>query len=104
MATAMLRAILHLEDKYALTDFKKSCYNAAVKITVTSPSRCVRVLTDETFGPERSVGDRIASLNIVEGAARVMSSFSPRDTEQDDEKKAKECRDKTVNERGDHPV
>jgi len=75
MATALLSAILHLDDKYALAGISKSCYNAAVKITVASPSRCVRVLLDETFGPERSVGDRIASLHIVEGAARSLSSF-----------------------------
>ena len=87
MATALLSAILHLDDKYALPDFSKSCYDAAVKITVTSPLKCVRVLMDESFGSERSVGDRIASLNIMEGAARVLSSFS-RDSEQDDEKKA----------------
>ncbi len=76
MAAALLKALLHLDDKYAMPDFSRSCYQSSVKITVASPSRCLRVLIDETFGPERSVGDRISSLSILGGAARTLSSLS----------------------------
>ena len=70
----LVKVLLHLQDQYSIKDFVELRHSAMVAVAVRFPKNIAEYLTEEFYGPNYNLQQRLDMLGVLSDAAQQLSA------------------------------